>query len=108
MGTAAILHVHGVTIETSLQTAEAPRPIAGSFASAVFAAGIVGTGILGVPVLAGSAAMVWASALRWPIGLNRLPSQAKSFYTTISVPCCWASHSFSRRLTRSKHFSGAP
>jgi NRAMP (natural resistance-associated macrophage protein)-like metal ion transporter len=84
--TAATLHAHGVTnIETSSQAAEALRPIAGSFAFAVFAAGIVGTGLLGVPVLAGSAAYGLADAFRWPIGLNRLPYQAKSFYTAISV-----------------------
>jgi Mn2+/Fe2+ NRAMP family transporter len=84
--TAATLHAHGVTnIETSSQAAQALRPIAGSFAYAVFAAGIVGTGLLGVPVLAGSAAYGLAEAFRWPIGLNRLPSQARSFYTTISV-----------------------
>jgi NRAMP (natural resistance-associated macrophage protein)-like metal ion transporter len=84
--TAATLHAHGVTnIQTSSQAAEALRPIAGSFAFAVFAAGIVGTGLLGVPVLAGSAAYGLADAFRWPIGLNRLPHEAKSFYTTIAI-----------------------
>ena len=45
--TAATLNAHGVTdIQTSSQAAEALRPIAGEFAFAVFAAGIVGTGLL--------------------------------------------------------------
>ncbi len=55
--TAATLNAHGITdIKTSSQAAEALRPIAGPFAFAVFAAGIIGTGLLAVPVLAGSAA----------------------------------------------------
>ena len=48
--TAATLHAHGVTdIATSAQAAEALRPIAGEFAFALFAAGIIGTGLLAVP-----------------------------------------------------------
>ena len=55
--TAATLGAHGVTkIDTAAQAAEALRPIAGDFAFALFAAGIIGTGLLAVPVLAGSAA----------------------------------------------------
>jgi Mn2+/Fe2+ NRAMP family transporter len=42
--TAATLHVSGVTnIQTSSQAAQALKPIAGEFAFAVFALGIVGT-----------------------------------------------------------------
>ena len=52
--TAATLHASGVTdITTSSQAAEALRPIAGQFAFAMFAIGIIGTGLLAVPVLAG-------------------------------------------------------
>jgi NRAMP (natural resistance-associated macrophage protein)-like metal ion transporter len=59
--TAATLHAHGITdIQTSAQAAEALRPIAGDFAYAVFALGILGTGLLAVPVLAGSAAYALA------------------------------------------------
>jgi Mn2+/Fe2+ NRAMP family transporter len=84
--TAATLHVHGVTdIGTSAQAAEALRPIAGPFAFAVFAAGIIGTGLLAVPVLAGSAAYAVGEALQWPTGLGRRPREAKAFYATIAV-----------------------
>jgi NRAMP (natural resistance-associated macrophage protein)-like metal ion transporter len=84
--TAATLHVHGITdIATSAQAAEALRPIAGRFASAVFALGIVGTGLLAIPVLAGSAAYAVGEALQWPIGLGRLPVAAKAFYGTIAL-----------------------
>ena len=84
--TGATLHAHGVTdIATSAQAAEALRPIAGPFAFAVFALGIIGTGLLAVPVLAGSAAYAVAEALQWPTGLARRPLEAKAFYATIAV-----------------------
>jgi NRAMP (natural resistance-associated macrophage protein)-like metal ion transporter len=84
--TAATLHAHGVTeIETSAQAASALRPLAGDFAFAVFALGIVGTGLLAVPVLAGSAAYALAEARKWPEGLARKPRKAKAFYATIAV-----------------------
>ena len=83
---AATLNAHGITdVNTSAQAAEALRPIAGPFAFAVFAAGIIGTGMLAVPVLAGSAAYAVGEALGWKVGLGRLPRQAKSFYGTIAV-----------------------
>ena len=68
--TAATLHAHGVTdIQSSAQAAEALRPIAGNFAFALFAMGIVGTGLLAVPVLAGSSAYAIGEAMQWPSGL---------------------------------------
>ena len=83
---AATLHAHGVTdIQTSSQAAEALRPIAGRFAFTVFALGIIGTGLLALPVLAGSAAYALGEARRWPVGLARLPGQARAFYATIAV-----------------------
>jgi NRAMP (natural resistance-associated macrophage protein)-like metal ion transporter len=84
--TAATLNAHGITdIQTSAQAAEALRPIAGNFAFAIFAAGIIGTGLLAVPVLAGSAAYAVGEALQWPTGLGRLPREAKAFYGMIAV-----------------------
>ena len=83
--TAATLNANGITdIATSAQAAEALRPIAGPFAFAVFAAGIVGTGLLAVPVLAGSAAYAVGEVLGWPVGLARRPREAKAFYGTIA------------------------
>ena len=83
---AATLNAHGVKdIATATQAAEALRPIAGPFAFALFAVGIIGTGMLAVPVLAGSAAYALAEALEWPSGLARKPKAAKAFYGTIAV-----------------------
>jgi NRAMP (natural resistance-associated macrophage protein)-like metal ion transporter len=82
--TAATLHRHGITdIQTSRQAAEALRPVAGDFAFALFALGIIGTGLLAVPVLAASASYALAEARKWPNGLSRRPCKAKAFYGTI-------------------------
>jgi Mn2+/Fe2+ NRAMP family transporter len=84
--TAATLHTHGVTdIQTSAQAAEALRPIAGPFAFAVFAVGIIGTGLLAVPVLAGSAAYAMGEAAGWHVGLARPLRRARAFYATIAI-----------------------
>jgi NRAMP (natural resistance-associated macrophage protein)-like metal ion transporter len=84
--TAATLNAHGITnIATSAQAAEALRPIAGAFAFALFAAGIIGIGLLAIPVLAGSCAYALGEALDWPTGLDRLPLDARAFYGTIIV-----------------------
>jgi NRAMP (natural resistance-associated macrophage protein)-like metal ion transporter len=82
----ATLHATGIhQIDSAAQAAQALRPIAGEFAFALFAMGIIGTGLLAVPVLAGSAAYALGEARRWPVGLARQPRQAKSFYGTIAL-----------------------
>lgn len=83
---AVVLHAHGKTdIHSSAEAAAALRPLAGPFAFAVFAAGIIGTGLLAVPVLAGSAAYGVAEALGRPSGLERTPHEAKIFYAVLIV-----------------------
>ena len=84
--TAATLNANGITdIRTSADAAAALRPVAGPYASTIFAIGIVGTGLLAVPVLAGSAAYAIGEARRWPVGLDCKPKRAKAFYATIVV-----------------------
>ena len=84
--TAATLHAAGIReISSAAQAAQALRPLAGKFAFALFAVGIVGTGLLSVPVLAGSAAYALGEARRWPVGLARQPLQAKAFYAAIAA-----------------------
>jgi NRAMP (natural resistance-associated macrophage protein)-like metal ion transporter len=83
--TAATLNAHGLTnVETSADAAKALKPIAGEFAFAVFALGIVGTGLLAVPVLAGSAAYALGETLGWRIGLDERPGRAPRFYWAIA------------------------
>ena len=60
----ATLHAAGdKNVQNAADAARALRPLAGPFAEALFALGIVGTGLLAVPVLAGSAAYGVGEAL---------------------------------------------
>ena len=84
--TAATLFGTGITEVTSPeQAAAALRPIAGDFASALFALGILGTGLLAVPVLAGSTAYAVSEAFGWRESLERKPSEAKQFYSVLAA-----------------------
>ena len=86
IATAATLHANGITnVESSAQAAEALRPVAGDFAFALFAMGIIGTGMLAVPILAGSAAYAVSESFGWVEGLDRQPREAKAFYATIAA-----------------------
>jgi NRAMP (natural resistance-associated macrophage protein)-like metal ion transporter len=82
---AATLHAHGIkNVDSSIQAAQALAPIAGRFASIIFAVGIIGTGLLALPVLAGSAAYAVCETFRWNMGLDRKPKAARAFYGVIA------------------------
>jgi NRAMP (natural resistance-associated macrophage protein)-like metal ion transporter len=83
---AATLRSQGLThISSAADAAQALRPLAGDFAFAVFALGILGTGLIAVPVLAGSAAYTLGEARMWPVGFSHRLPQARGFYTTIAA-----------------------
>jgi NRAMP (natural resistance-associated macrophage protein)-like metal ion transporter len=85
LAVAATLHAHGIrNVDTSVKAAQALAPIAGRFASVLFAAGIIGTGLLALPVLAGSAAYAVCESFRWNTGLDRKPKSARAFYGVIA------------------------
>lgn len=84
--TAATLHAQGVhDITSAAQAAQALRPLAGDFAFALFALGIIGTGLLAVPVLAGSAAYAVTEMAGMAGSLDARPLSARLFYGTIAV-----------------------
>ena len=84
--TAATVRHGGIhDIRSAAQAALALRPLAGDFAFALFALGIVGTGLLAVPVLAGSAAYALGEARGWPVGLAKPLHKARAFYASIAV-----------------------
>ena len=86
MAAAATLNRQGITqIGSAADAAEALRPVAGQFAFALFAIGIIGTGFLAVPVLAGSGAFAVAEIFDWREGLEYQPQQAAGFYSIIVV-----------------------
>lgn len=86
MTASSTLHAHGVTnIQTADQAAAALRPLAGPFAEAIFAVGIIGTGLLAIPVLAGSAAYGVSEAFGWREGLGQAAGNARGFYAVIAL-----------------------
>jgi NRAMP (natural resistance-associated macrophage protein)-like metal ion transporter len=86
LATAVTLHVAGITdIQTAAQAASALKPLAGEFASKLFALGILGVGMIGVPVLAGAGAYALAEAMGWKEGLERRAKDARGFYGVIAV-----------------------
>ena len=83
---AVVLYAAGIRDVTSAaEAAQALRPLAGEFAFALFAGGIIATGLLAVPVLASSAAYAVAEAFGWPEGLERHWYEARRFYAIIAV-----------------------
>jgi NRAMP (natural resistance-associated macrophage protein)-like metal ion transporter len=86
--TAATLHRAGADaankIRTAADAAKALEPLAGHFATLLFALGIVGTGLLAVPVLAGSAAYAVSETFGWKASLESKPQNAKKFYWVIA------------------------
>ena len=84
---AAVSLAHGgLGIHTATDAAKALEPVAGRFASAVFALGIIGAGLLAIPVLAASSATVVAETMQWKhYSLNDRVRSAKGFYIVISL-----------------------
>ena len=81
---ASTLYPAGIhDIQTADQAAQALKPLAGTAASFLFAAGIVGTGLLAIPVLAGAAAYAVSESFGWSLGLSKRFHEAKSFYLVI-------------------------
>jgi NRAMP (natural resistance-associated macrophage protein)-like metal ion transporter len=72
-------------ISSASQAAEALRPLAGNFASTLFAIGILSGGLLAIPSLAGSAAYSVGELFRWPVGLEHKPHKAKGFYAALTI-----------------------
>jgi NRAMP (natural resistance-associated macrophage protein)-like metal ion transporter len=86
VATAATLHASGVhDVTTAGQAAQALRPVAGDFAFALFALGIVGAGLLAIPVLAGSAAYAVSEFLGWRAGLDLTPASAPQFHALVAA-----------------------
>jgi Mn2+/Fe2+ NRAMP family transporter len=86
VATAETLHVHGKTsIQSAAQAAQALRPVAGHFASALFAFGFIGSGLLAIPVLAGAGSSGMAGLLHKEWGFSRSIRQAPVFYGLVAI-----------------------
>lgn len=80
------LFLHGITnIDSASDAALALRPLAGQWATLLFAVGIVGTGLLAIPILAGSTAYAISESFKWKEGLSRKFKTAHAFYGVIAI-----------------------
>jgi Mn2+/Fe2+ NRAMP family transporter len=86
LATGVTLYVAGVhDISSAAQAAAALKPLAGPFASLLFALGILGVGLIGVPVLAGSGGYALSEVMGWKEGLERPVKDARGFYGIIAI-----------------------
>jgi NRAMP (natural resistance-associated macrophage protein)-like metal ion transporter len=83
--TAATLGAHHTTVSSAAQAAQALAPVAGRYASIIFAVGFIGSGILAVPVLAASGAAGMAALLNRDWGFDRKVQKAPVFYSILGV-----------------------
>jgi len=86
IATAQTLHAHHQTnIESAAQAASALKPVAGHFASLLFALGFIGSGLLTVPVLAGAGSAGMAGLLGKEWGFSRSVRKAPIFYGLVAI-----------------------
>ena len=86
VATAQTLHAHRKTsIQSAAQAAEALKPFAGHFASALFALGFIGSGLLAIPVLAGAGSVGMAGLLGKQWGFERSIRKAPVFYGLVAL-----------------------
>jgi NRAMP (natural resistance-associated macrophage protein)-like metal ion transporter len=86
VATAQTLHAHGQTsIQSAAQAAQALKPFAGHFASAIFALGFIGSGLLAIPVLAGAGSVGMAGLLGKKWGFERSVRKAPVFYGLVAL-----------------------
>jgi NRAMP (natural resistance-associated macrophage protein)-like metal ion transporter len=76
---------HHLTISSPAQVAAALRPVAGRFASVIFALGFIGSGLLAIPVLAGAGSAGMAGLLGKETGFSNSPRRAPVFYGLCAV-----------------------
>ena len=72
-------------VNTAAEAARALEPVAGQYAQALFALGIIGTGLLAIPILAGSASYAISEVFQWRASLSLNIKQAPGFYGIIAL-----------------------
>ena len=86
LAAAATLNAAGQTdVNSAADAARALGPLAGNWATILFALGMIGSGLLAVPVLAGSSAYALSEAFGWKLGLEQKATRAWEFYLVIFV-----------------------
>jgi Mn2+/Fe2+ NRAMP family transporter len=77
---AATLHSSHLSIETAKDAALALRPLAGSYASTLFALGLLNASVFSAAILPLSTAYVVCEAFGWDSGMDRSMRKAPVFY----------------------------
>lgn len=81
IATAATLHVAGKnTVDSAAEAAQALRPVAGAWAAALFATGLLGASLLAAGVLPLATAYSISEAFGFPKGVNQAFHRARSFF----------------------------
>ncbi len=86
--TATVLYPQGIVITSGAEAAAALAPIAGEYASALFAIGLLGASLLAACVLPLTASYAITEAFGWERGIDRSWSEAPAFnaiYTFVIV-----------------------
>lgn len=81
---AATLFATGSQITSAQQAAVALKPLAGDFASMLFALGLLNGSVLAATILPLSSAYATAEAFGWESGIDRTFAEAKNFYVLYS------------------------
>lgn len=77
---AATLHQSGVRIETAKDAALALRPLAGTYASTLFALGLLNASVFAAAILPLSTAYTLCEAFGWELGVSRNLREAPVFF----------------------------
>jgi Mn2+/Fe2+ NRAMP family transporter len=81
--TGATLGVHHKEVQTAQDAAQALVPLAGPYAAALFAVGLLASALLAVPVIAGTCAYVVAETFGWRRSLDATFARAPRFYAAL-------------------------
>ena len=82
---AATLHRSGVRIETAQDAALALRPLVGSYASTLFALGLLNASVFSAAILPLSTAYVVCEAFGWEAGVGKKPKEAPVFFASYTA-----------------------
>jgi Mn2+/Fe2+ NRAMP family transporter len=82
---AATLHKAGIRIETGEDAALALAPLAGKYASALFAFGLLNASLFAASILPLSTAYVVCEGMGWEVGVDNKFSEAPQFYGLYSL-----------------------
>ena len=81
---ALTLYVHNISISTAAEAAKALAPLAGTYASLLFAFGLFNAGVFSAAILPLSTAYSVCEGLGWESGVNKGFKDAPQFYTLIT------------------------